>query len=235
MPRARGNWSRNLGVTATLAGACLLLALGTTRSGQGDDGGEVSSCKGAPPTAEETLYDTECGAASTIPCGDWCCPSSAYTCCDGEEDAPPECCPTQASACYDGGGGLTGWPRYNGCSPRPDGCGGDKPQFCEGSRRNTCCPSDTTCDSSFGVAFCKDDSCPSDRRCNDGRLCCTESGICKTFLNTGYCDEDCAAQGKQKCELIGDYYGEDALHICCPSGTCKHHPDGWPFCEGVID
>lgn len=209
----------------------VLAVLGTTWAGS--EGGE--SCKGQGLDSGSALYGDECAGEHTLSCGDWCCPDASYTCCQEEDDAPPECCKSSAYTCYTGGGALTGWPEYNGCNPTENGCGGEKPQFCEGSRRNTCCPADETCDSYFGVAYCNDEDCPEDRQCNDGRLCCTTTGICRSFLNIEYCHEDCEAQGKETCSLQGDHYGDDPMHLCCPEGTCRHHPDGWPYCTTVVD
>ena len=235
MPRRDVRLWKDFGVMAALVGVVLVLSLGTTRGGRGGtDGGEPTTCKGDPPTQEETLYDLECGDSSTVDCGEWCCPSSGYTCCTQEKDAPPECCKASQYDCYHGGGGLTGWPKYNGCNPRPDGCGGDLPKWCEGNKRNTCCPESEECDDAFGVAYCKDDTCPNEKQCNSKRLCCSEADICRKFLNVEYCHEDCAAHGKEKCEIIGDYYGDDKMHICCTTGTCRHHPDGWPYCTDEV-
>ena len=218
--------------TRLLAALVLVAGLVVVRSGRGGEGGqEAGCCRGA--TVEETGQVGEC--VDGVVCGEGCCPSEAYTCCAEESEAPPECCLSDAYTCYTGGGALTGWPRYNGCNPTEQGCGGDKPLFCAGSRRNTCCPSDHECGSYFGVAYCRDPACPDDRSCNKGRLCCTRPGICRDFLNVQYCHEDCAALGRQTCALEGDHYGDEPFHLCCPAGTCRHHPDGWPFCEGVVD
>jgi len=214
-----------------LTGAAAILLIGgallTVRSGHGDDARRGLAAE------EPALFAAECGSGQPT-CGDWCSPSDAYSCCRQEDDAPPESCPIQACDCYRGGGAFTGWPRYNGCNPNERGCGGDRPVFCAGSRRNTCCPTGTTCDTSFGVAFCADATCSEERQCNDGRLCCSAPGLCRDFLNIAYCAEDCAAQGAERCELIGSWYGEQEMHLCCPEGSCRHHPDGWPFCEGEV-
>ena len=223
MTKRTGRWAAGA-AAALLIGAALLL---TVRSGHGDDQRRGLAAE------EPTLYAAECGAGQPA-CGDWCSPSAAYACCRQEDDAPPESCVSSAYDCYRGGGAFTGWPKYNGCNPRPSGCGGERPKHCPGKRRSTCCPTDATCDASFGVAFCADPSCPEDRRCNGGRLCCSAPGLCRDFLNVEYCAEDCAAQGAERCELIGSWYGEQEIHFCCPTGSCRHHPDGWPFCAGEV-
>jgi hypothetical protein len=167
------------------------------------------------------------------PCGKTGCPSGDYICCAQEEDAPAECCLKAFAGCYHGGGTFTGWPVYNGCNPFK--CKKEKPKLCKGSTRNTCCKADQTCETSWGVSYCKDRVCAENRLCNDERLCCSRPGICREFRNIEYCAEPCEERGKVRCKLIGKYYGKQPFHLCCPKGTCTHHPDGWPFCLGEVN
>ncbi|TNE49873.1 MAG: hypothetical protein EP343_10080 [Deltaproteobacteria bacterium] len=163
-----------------------------------------------------------------FPCGNGTCPNSNYQCCQDNKDAPPECCLKGYNACYKDGGGISGWPVYNGCNPQR--CKDPKPKHCKAGTRGTCCRSNEKCGELFGYAFCVDEACPEKNKCNGGKLCCTKPGICAKFKNVEYCDEDCAAQGKEKCEIQGSYYGDQKLHVCCPTGQCRIHPDGWPYC-----
>ena len=172
------------------------------------------------------------GAGPAAVCGRTACPSPGYTCCAEDPQAPAECCLTGFAGCYHGGGFPTGWPRYNGCNPSR--CQEPRPLLCQGSRRSTCCAPPQTCGASFGVAFCRDPQCPDGRRCVKGNLCCSKPGICRSFRNVEYCAEPCQSQGQESCRLEGDHYGSEPFHLCCPSSRCRHHPDGWPFCLGLV-
>lgn len=210
---------RLLGVTLVL-GAMFATACSNSTDNGSQDAGEV-----ALPDLNTSEGDTD----KPFACGNGTCPNSNYQCCQSNKDAPPECCLKGFNACYnDGGGIIGGWPVYNGCNPQS--CKDPKPKHCKGGTRSTCCRSNEECGESFGYAFCKDKSCPKDNQCNGGRLCCSKHGICKGYKNVEFCAEDCASKGLVKCEIKGDYYGDQKIHFCCPTGQCLHHPDGWPYC-----
>jgi len=155
-----------------------------------------------------------------------------YITCGEERRAPAECCVKGYATCNSGGGFPSGWPRFNGCNPHR--CKPDKPLLCRGGKRNTCCKDTQSCASSWGVAYCEDKQCPSSRQCSGGKLCCSGPGICRKFRNVEFCAENCATSGREPCRLTGDYYGREEFFVCCPTGTCRNHPDGWPFCEGEV-
>lgn len=191
----------------------------------------AAACGGAADNALTSAVSAQSDdemPEAAIPCGSGYCPSDAYTCCQNNPNAPAECCLTGKQACYSGGGGLSGWPAFNGCSPIQ--CGSGK-KLCEGTLSNICCDADQSCGTSWGVAYCKTNTCAADKRCLDGKLCCQGSNTCTAFRNVEYCADNCAAQGMETCKLQGDYYGSESFHKCCPTGTCQHHPDGWPFCD----
>lgn len=172
------------------------------------------------------------GALGKVPCGNGFCPSSEYICCGDKKDAPPECCLKGFAVCYTGGGGITGWPTYNGCNPQK--CKAPRSKLCKAGVRNTCCREDQECGESWGVAFCKTAGCPAERECNGGKLCCSRAGICKKFRNVEYCDETCTDQGQVVCSLTGEHYGKQPFSLCCAQDSCHQHPDGWPFCRGEV-
>lgn len=188
-----------------------------------------SFAKDGGDTVLPDLSSQEGSTSQPIPCGKGTCPNSNYICCQNNKDAPPECCLKGYNTCYSGGGGITGWPPYNGCNVTS--CLAAKPKHCPAGTRGTCCKQSETCGSAWGIAFCEDKSCPPKNKCNGGKLCCSKPGICKSFKNVEYCDEPCDPSNQVKCSLQGKHYGtEQSMHLCCPKGECYHHPDGWPFC-----
>ncbi len=125
-------------------------------------------------------------------------------------------------------------PKLGGAGPCPP----QKPKFCEGNNRNECCEEEDTCGvvtSSVGAesAICVGPG-GNDPNCKDkpgytpcGDYCCTPSEECVPIFGAMVCQDkpdSCEDRGLEPCPGNG-------YNICCPPGTCRNHPNGYPYCQ----
>ena len=110
----------------------------------------------------------------------------------------------------------------------------NKPYLCKGSTQDACCQAAANCTTNYlGVAYCLDnDGCKKGDTgyCTDN-LCCETNEECKSQNGIYWCqpkDQSSCATGQTYCVGTGDYTDR---HKCCNSGTtCRHHPNGYPYC-----